>query len=100
MAYKIIFSKIFLRKVTALNEYLEKEFGITTAVKFTNKLTKTILIISEQPGIGSVTAKRKDVRKIVITEHNKLYYRAGTGNKIVVLAIFDTRQNPKRNQYE
>ena len=100
MAYKIIASKLFQTKVIALNSYLQKEWGLTVASKFHETLIKVILTLADQPGIGSVSKNKKDVRKILITKHNRLYYRVKDKEIIFLLTLFDTRQNPKRNKYE
>ena len=100
MAYKIIASKLFQKKVIALNEYLQTQWGITVASKFNETLIKTILTIAYQPAIGSLSKKKKNIRKILITKHNKLYYRVKDNESIFLLTLFDTRQNPKRNRYD
>ena len=100
MAYKIIVSKNFQKRVIALNSYLQKEWGLTVASRFHETLIKTILTIADQPGIGSVSKKKKDVRKILITKHNRLYYRVKDKESIFLLTLFDTRQNSKRNRYD
>ena len=46
-----------------------------------------------------MTTKGKSIRKLVITKHNKVYYRINK-NEIYILALFETRMNPKRNKYE
>lgn len=100
MAYKIIASKLFQKKVIVLNKYLQTEWGITVTSKFNETLIKTILTIAYQPAIGSLSKKKKDVRKILITKHNRLYYRVKDNESIFLLTLFDTRQNPKRNSYD
>lgn len=100
MAYKIIVSKFFQKKVIALNIYLQEEWGLTVATEFHETLIKIILTIADQPGIGSVSKKKKNVRKILITKHNRLYYRVKDKKAITLLLLFDTRQHPKRNRYD
>ncbi len=73
MAYKIVASKLFQKKVIALNHYLQEEWGMTVVSEFNELLIRIILLIAEQPAIGSVSKKKKDVRKILITKHNRLY---------------------------
>lgn len=100
MAYKIIASKLFQKKVFALNTYLQEEWGLAVATEFNETLIKIILNVADQPGIGSVSKKKTDVRKILITKHNRLYYRLNDNNSITLLILFDTRQHPKRNRYD
>lgn len=100
MAYKIIVSILFQKRVIALNSYLEKEWGLGVASRFHETLIKTILTVADQPGIVSVSKKKKDVHKILITKHNRLYYRVKDKKTIFLLTLFDTRQNPKKNRYD
>lgn len=100
MAYKIIVSKLFQKKVIALNSYLQEEWGLAVAIEFHETLIKIILTIADQPGIGSVSKKKKDVHKILVTKHNRLYYRVNYNKSITLLILFDTRQHPKRNRYD
>ncbi len=62
MAYKIIPSKIFLKKVISLNIYLEAEWNHAAATDFHSKLLKIILTVAEPPGIGSPSLKKKNVQ--------------------------------------
>jgi plasmid stabilization system protein ParE len=98
MAYKIVSSKIFLRKVIALNSYLETEWNHAVATDFHSRLLKIILTVAEQPSISSPALKKKNVRRILITKHNRLYYRVNE-NSITLLTLFDTRLNLKKNRF-
>ncbi len=100
MAYKIIHSKIFLKQVIELNTYLETSWNLIVASAFHEKLIKVIVIVSKQPGIGSPSKKRENIFKILVTKHNRLYYRINDNNSITLLTLFDTRQNPTRNKYD
>ena len=51
------------------------------------------------PLIGVISTANQAVRSILLTKHNKLYYQI-SGNLIIVLNIFDTRQNPSKNKFE
>ena len=99
MAYKIIVSKLFQKNSIALNSYLQAEWGTAVATEFHETLIQIVLTIANQPGIGSFSKKKKDVRKILITKHNRLYYRV-KHKTITLLILFDTRRQPKRNRYE
>lgn len=98
MAYSVVYKKSFYNKLSKLLFYLEKEWSKQVADDFLVKLDKRISVLKEQPFIGSPSQKVKDVRGILITRHNKLFYKV-SGNSIVVLSMYDTRMNPKRNRY-
>ncbi len=100
MAKKIIASKLFLKRVVELNTYLENEWGLKVATDFHAALIKIIQHISDNPGMGSDSTQYKNVRKILVTKHNKLYYRVNSRGSITLLILFDTRQHPKQNKYK
>lgn len=99
MAYKIKKSKEFLNNVLGIQNYIEKEWGIKSAEKFQTILDSKIDLLSLYPRIGIKTNKGKNIRKLNITKHNKIYYRI-KNNEIVILTLFESKQNLKRNKYE
>jgi plasmid stabilization system protein ParE len=97
MENQIIYKKRFLNKLDKLLTYLEKEWNITVANEFLDKLEEKIRIIKLHPTIGGTSAIT-NTRSILITSHNKIYYRI-ENNKIVVINMIDTRKNPKNNPF-
>ena len=65
-----------------------------TAFKFLDELEKRIELTIQHPAIGKPSAKRKDVRSIIFTPHNQIFYRC-RNNAIEILCLFDMRKNPK-----
>ena len=98
MAYKVIYKKRFYNRLSKLLFYLEKEWSKQVADEFLSMLDKRIATLQKQPYIGNPSQKVKDVRGILITKHNKLFYKV-SGQSIVVLTMYDTRMNPKGNRY-
>ncbi|HVX26163.1 MAG TPA: type II toxin-antitoxin system RelE/ParE family toxin [Parafilimonas sp.] len=99
MAYKIIYKKRFQTKLFQLLDYLKKEWGDNVANSFINRLQKRLNTLSQQPYIGASSIVIKSVRSILITKHNRLYYRI-KDDTIEVLNMYDTRSNPKKNPYK
>jgi len=97
MGYQIIEKKRFQKKLYKLLEYLEKEWGHKVAVDFFADIKFHLNLISNQPYVGKTEA-RKNVRSILITKHNRVYYRI-EGKIIEVLNMYDTRMSPKKNMY-
>jgi hypothetical protein len=58
-----------------------------------------MLQLIKEPDEGRNSSKVPEVQWILITKHNKLYYRI-EGDIIYMITLFDTRQNPKKNRYE
>lgn len=98
MAYKIVVTKTFSKNVLTVYNYLQSEWHQKIADEFIVILLKHIQGISNTPGIGS-PAKKTAVRKLLVTPHNKLYYRINS-QSIVLLTLFDTRKHPNKNRYE
>jgi len=77
---------------------LLKEHSAKTASQFLEKLEQRIGLIVSHPTIGKPSAKRKDIRSIILTPHNQIFYRYQE-NKIEILCLFDMRQDPKKRPY-
>ena|SRR5258706_2104818 len=80
-------------------DYLLKEWSLKVADDFINNLEERVQNLSLFPHIGIASIKDPSIRSIVVTKHNKLYYRTWP-KKIEILGIFDTRQSPQKNRYD
>src|SRR5689334_17457439 len=96
MAYKIIYKKRFVNKLLKLLDYLKTDWGENVANTFISKLQKRLHTLSKQPYIGVSSSVIKTVRSILITKHNRLFYRI-KDNTIEVINMYDTRSKPKEN---
>ena len=99
MAFQVIWTVNASADFENVISYLLRRWGNKTAVDFIETTDSRVNRISIFPEIGIVSVKDPSIRSIVITKHNKLYYRI-TGNSIEILSIFDTRQNPEKNQFD
>lgn len=99
MALQIVWTTNALEDYHRIVDYLLMEWGIPVASDFITILEDRVDILSSFPNVGIASLKHSNIRAIVITKHNKLYYRVLTG-KVEVLSIFDTRQNPAKNIYD
>ena len=98
MAYQIIYKKRFVQKLFKLLDYLNSEWSEGVADKFIDELQKRLSTLSKQPYIGAPSTVVKSVRSILITKHNRIYYRI-KGNLIEIVNMYDMRINPKKNRY-
>jgi plasmid stabilization system protein ParE len=99
MAYKVEKTKEFVKNVTTVLEYLEKKWGMRSAQKFQTILDTKLERLSKDLTSGTETVKNKQIRKLSITSHNKIYYKV-VKDKIIILTLFENKMNPKRNRYE
>jgi len=98
MEKKIIISKRFRNNTLQVFQYLLKEFSTKTAHGFLAQLEKRIDFIISNPEVGKATVKRKNVRSILFTPHNQIYYRY-QDNTIEILCLFDMRKHPGKKPY-
>jgi len=56
--------------------------------------------ISAHPHIGIPSLLVDNVRSVLITKHNRLYYRIISAQIIEIASVFDIRQNPSKNKFE
>jgi len=98
MEEKIIITRRFRNNTLRVYQYLLKEFSVKTAYQFLDRLEKRIEFIAKNPAIGKLSAKRKNVRSILFTPHNQIFYRFQRST-IEILCLFDMRKNPKKRPY-
>jgi plasmid stabilization system protein ParE len=98
MAYEIIIKKRFSNKVVKVLAFLENNWSHDVAAAFLLKVDRRFELLKNHPHIGAPSKKINGVRGLLITRHNKMYYKI-IGNKVVILNMYDTRMNPKKNPY-
>lgn len=98
MEKKIVVSKRFRNNTLRVYQYLLKEFSAKTAYHFLDRLEERISFIIANPEAGKLSTKRKDVRSVLFTPHNQIFYRYHR-NTIEILCLFDMRRNPKKKPY-
>lgn len=99
MALQIVWTNNALEDYRRVIDYLLKEWTLKVASDFITILEERADTLRSFPYVGIASIKNPLIRSIVITKHNKLYYRI-QADKIEILNIFDTRQNPNKNTYE
>ncbi|WP_031528183.1 type II toxin-antitoxin system RelE/ParE family toxin [Dyadobacter crusticola] len=98
MALKIIWSARALDNFQNVIAYLEEDRGEQVIRTFVKRTEKIINIAAQHPEIFRIVSEKRQIREAVITKHNLLIYKA-TDTHIQLLAIFDTRQHPRRSGF-
>lgn len=98
MEKRIVVTKRFRRNTLHVYEYILKEFSAKTAFEFLNKLEDRIELIIRYPEIGKPSLKISNVRSLILSPHNRIYYRLN-GDIIELLCLFDMRKNDISNPY-
>jgi plasmid stabilization system protein ParE len=76
-------------------EYLELKWNEKVKKKFSNKINVIVNLIAENPELFPISNVNKKIRKAVISKQSSLYYHFNSKH-IIVLSVFDTRQNPTK----
>jgi plasmid stabilization system protein ParE len=99
MAYRLDFTEQFEMSTARTAKWLKKKWSFGSAQKFQDKLAVAIEKIIANPFIGQRSRKFENIRSIMVTKHNRLYYRI-TDTTITFLELIELKQSPHRNKYE
>jgi len=99
MVRQVVWNKRAVIKFEEIVEYLENEVSEEAAMKFVIKIDNLIEKLNKYPEIGRRTKNKKTVRQYRIDKFKKIYYKK-SGRKLVIVFIFDERQNPESNPYK
>ncbi|MBU0697209.1 MAG: type II toxin-antitoxin system RelE/ParE family toxin [Bacteroidetes bacterium] len=78
--------------------YLISDWNVKIASDFVKDIEYHIEKIHNNPQSYPIIYKQEQVRKCVVTKHNSLVYNL-LDNKIFILRVFDTRQNPNKLKF-
>jgi plasmid stabilization system protein ParE len=98
MALEIEWTKRADKKFDTILVYLNEEWGERVTGNFVKKVYEFQDILVEYPEIGTLEHKQKGVRGFTIVKQMSIFYKV-SGNKIILLDFFDTRQNPKKKRF-
>lgn len=95
MVRKIVISKTAKKKIELLLDYLLENWNEKVKSDFIKKLDRRIQIIQNNPESFPQSETKTGLHKCVISKQTTLFYRF-TDNNIVIVTIFDNRQNPEK----
>ena len=98
MAKEIKWTKTAVKNFTKTVDYLIENWPDKVVSDFISRTDEMLLLLSEYPQVGEIQDKKREIRGILLTRHNKLFYRIDN-KRLIVLKIFDTRQNPKKLKF-
>lgn len=93
--YKLMWSDRAISDLKNIIVYLTENWTRKEIQNFVRKLDKRIDLISASPNLFPRSAKRKNVRRSVLTKHTVIYYMTAD-NIVTIVTLFDPRQNPKK----
>ncbi len=98
MAKEIKWTKTAAKNFGKTIDYLIENWPQNVVSDFVRRTDETLYLLAEHPDIGELQEKEKQIRGILLSKHNKLFYRIEK-NRLIVLKIFDTRQNPDKLKF-
>ena len=73
--------------------FLQKEWSDKIAEEFVQTVEEKTKLLKMFPKMGIASEKKNGMRKLILSKQNMLVYRIKE-NKIIMLTIYDTRQDP------
>lgn len=93
MAKKIVWTNNAKADLFQILSYLQNTWSLKIADNFSKIVERKVELLSQFPELGARSQKFRRRRKITLTSQSILIYTI-TGENLVLLSIFDTRQNP------
>lgn len=93
--YEVLISENAQIRFKEILLYLDINWSESVKNNFVLNFKKIIGILKSKPLFVSRIFKKEKIRKCLITKHNALYYTI-SNNKVQIITIQDTRQNPKK----
>lgn len=95
MTKKVKVSRRAARDIERITDYLLSEWDLKVVNDFIIRYHECFDLIAKNPELYPFAGKGKQVRRCVLTKHSIIYFKEFS-NKISILTVFDTRQNPKK----
>ena len=93
--YDIEWSDEALYNLSAIVHYLETNWTEREIENFFHRIDNVLNLIAKNPLLFSLTNKRKNVRRCVLSKQTSIYYKF-ENDKIFLITLFDNRQAPKK----
>ncbi len=91
---KLEFSNRSLKEIRIIVDYLNSKWSEKTSKKFLNKLKENIDLIQINPELFPIS-EFEELRKCVVSKQTTIFFIIEK-NKIYIVSVFDTRQNPNK----
>jgi len=90
---KVFLSRRAERNYISIKEFITLQWGQKTADEFAQKADELFQMLEKFPEMGPV--EKDTIRGFQLTRQTRILYRVKT-KRIIVLAFFDVRQDPKK----
>ena len=93
--YRLFWSDRALEDLQKIIDYLDEKWTQKEIRNFVKRLDKRLELIAANPRLFPKTARRKNIRRSVLTKHTVIYYET-TETAVTIVTLFDPRQHPRR----
>ncbi len=93
MAFEVEWSGDAVEDFEEIITWLEQHWSEEIAADFAIRVSEVIQILQKMPFAYRVISKKRAVRRCVISKQTSMFYKVQK-NKVILLAFFDSRQNP------
>jgi plasmid stabilization system protein ParE len=95
--WKVLWTKRALGNYFSILDYLSENWTKKEMNQFINRVEMVLKAIQRNPLLFNASTVNKKVRKAFIDKNNSLFYAVNTyEKKIVLLTLYDNRQDPKK----
>jgi len=98
MEKTLIFSTDALEQIRAVWRYIDENLSSQAADDLLERIDNKVEWIMKHPETGHLSEISAQVRYVLVDKYRRMYYEIGE-ETITVLALFDTRQDPKKRPY-
>lgn len=98
MEKALIFSTDALEQIQLIWRYIDENLSSQSADNLLERIDEKVKWIIKNPETGYLSEASPQIRYVLVDKHRRLYYEIGE-ELIIVLALFDTRQDPKKRPY-
>ena len=98
MAKSIVWNKRARTRFDQIISYLKSDWNENVTRNFVVRTYQLVELLADYPDLGTLEDESRNIRGIILTKHNILFYRY-TEDEITILNIFDTRRSPSKKKY-
>jgi len=97
--YRILWTDFTLLELERTIKYIEENWTEKELRILASKLEEMLSLLSQNPNLFQVSDIKKDIRRVVVMNHNTLYYRI-VKDHVEIISFFSNRQNPGKRKIE
>jgi plasmid stabilization system protein ParE len=102
MEKRIVYTKNFKNSLKVIFQFYSAATNPIIAENIINRIISKLEVLITEPYIGQIDVQKREfkdreIRRLVYS-HFKIYYKVAE-NQIIILFVFDTRQNPDKLKF-